>query len=534
MRYSQFKLSEDEIQALRPAVSPTKVEDDVDQNLDIIATAAENAKEENPSIYKKIQSQLEKLQQKAKQLLANQGKEEPVEEDVAVATSATQISIANIKRIIDVMCGGQPINVCKNPAALELEKEIATLEQSIPEQIKQERGEERTQTIKDLKTFKKELRTKLKLLVKKAEGLSPESQLDKTNMSAVQKSILNHMTGIINTVEDRDISPETINKFLDYAIAGEVIDMKGLVSAKKGKIDDHINQTLDQDVKDLFDDEIKTAFFSFIPGGTTAGNYGPAEVGLAILGNPAKKAESKGDLIVDGVAFELKGSGYKLSKEGKATKGGLYGARLNSKGIGPGTAGWQTLNKEVKRINPKIKEINPNDEKGAMTEPGYMSAFNVMTSKGKVSKKLSSRYNFNSSGLEVLNNEVLIPNAKSKPPGDGIKDTIQLLDTTLKSIINGWKKVSNWKKRIRAMVDKDGSIDLKKFQLHYSALAYDSYNKEDEVENILFVNSMNRNYYLIGTQAELIKAIKSKQIKIKGGITWNDDQQKATPQYGRA
>ena len=56
MRYSQFKLSEDEIQSLRPVVSPTKVEDDVDQNLDIIATAAENAKEENPSIYKKIRA----------------------------------------------------------------------------------------------------------------------------------------------------------------------------------------------------------------------------------------------------------------------------------------------------------------------------------------------------------------------------------------------------------------------------------------------------------------------------------------------
>jgi hypothetical protein len=531
MRYGQFKLSEDEIQALRPVVSPTKVEDDVDQNLDIIATAAENAKEENPSIYKKIQSQLEKLQQKAKQLLANQGKEEPVEEDVAVATSATDMSIANIKRIIDAMCGGKPINVCKNPDAMALQKEISALEQSIPEQIKQERGEERTQTIKDLKTFKKELRNKLKLLVKKAEGLTPESQLDKTNMSAVQKSILNHMTAIINTVEDRDISPETINKFLDYAIAGQVIDMKGLVAAKKGKIDDHINQKLDQDVKELFDEEIKTAFFGFIPGGTTSGNYGPAEVGLAILGNPAKKADDRGDLIVDGVAFELKGSGYN-SKQ--MTPGSLYGARLNSKGIGAGTAGWQELNKQVKRINPKIKEINPNDEKGAMKEPGYMSAFNVMTSKGKVSKKLSSRYNFNTSGLKVLNNEVLIPNSKRKSPGEGIKDTVQLLDATFKSIINGWKKVDNWNKRIKAMVDSDGSIDVNKFQLHYSALAYDSYNKEDEVENILFVNSMNRNYYLIGNQAELIKAVKSGDVMIKGGITWNDDQQKATPQYARA
>ena len=527
MRYSQFKLSEDEIQALRPAVSPTKVEDDIDQKLDIIATAAENAKEENPSIYKKIQSQLEKLQQKAKQLLANQGKEEPVEENVAVATSPTEMIIANIKRTIDAMCGGQPINVCKDPDAMALQKDISALEQAIPEQIKQERGEERTQTIKDIKVLKKEMRRKLELLVKKAEGLDPETPLDRNSMSAVQESIINQLSSIIDTVEDKDFAPETVNKFLDYAIAGQVIDMKGLVSAKKGKIDDHINQALDQDVKDLFDDEIKKAFFGFIPGGTTAGNYGPAEVGLAILGNPAKKAESKGDLIVDGVAFELKGSGYKLNKAGESTDGSLYGARLNSKGIGPGTAGWETLNKEIKRINPKIKDSNPSQEKGAMKEPGYMSALNATTSKGKVSYKLSSRYNFNKSGLDKLNTEILIPNGNPE-------DTIQLLSKTFKAIVNGYKKVDNWGKRIAAMVDKDGSINQQNMLINYSAIAYDSYNKEDEVENILFVNSMNRNYYLIGTQDELIKAIKSGEIKIKGGITWNDDQQKATPQYARA
>ena len=50
----------------------------------------------------------------------------------------------------------------------------------------------------------------------------------------------------------------------------------------------------------------------------------------------------------------------------------------------------------------------------------------------------------------------------------------------------------------------------------------------------VFVNSINRNYYLIGNQDELMKAIDNGDIKIKGGITWNDDQQKATPQYRRA
>ena len=40
---------------------------DIDNNLDTIATVAANAKEENPSLYKKIQNQLQQLKQKADQ-----------------------------------------------------------------------------------------------------------------------------------------------------------------------------------------------------------------------------------------------------------------------------------------------------------------------------------------------------------------------------------------------------------------------------------------------------------------------------------
>tara|TARA_B100000212_G_scaffold342125_1_gene327789 strand:- start:2125 stop:3681 length:1557 start_codon:yes stop_codon:yes gene_type:complete len=503
---------------------------DIDNNLDTIVTVAANAKEKDPGLYKKIQNQLQRLKQKADQLLAKQGKDPAVEEDVALAQNdPIMVIIVNMRNTIASLCDNKPIEVCNNPEAMSLAKDLDSMEKQLPDQYKKERGEERKQTIKDMATFKKEMKGKLTQLVKKAEGLKPETPLDKNAMNSVQQSILNQLSSIIDSIEDKDFSPETVNKFLDYAIAGEIIDMKGLVAAKQGKIDDHINPKLDPEVKELFDDEIKKAFFSFIPGGTTAGNYGPAEVGLAILGNPAKKAESRGDLIVGDVAFELKGSGYKLNAKGEIPKGegSLYGARLNSKGIGPGTAGWETLNREIKKINPKMKETNPRDEKGAMNDEGYMNAFNVQQVKGKTVKKLSSRFNFNGSGLKTLNNEVLIPNGNPK-------DTIELLSNTFKAIVNGWKKVNNWDERIAAMVDSDGSINQQKMLKNYSAIAYDSYNKEDEVENILFVNSVNRNYYLIGNQDELMKAIDNGDIKIKGGITWNDDQQKATPQYGRA
>jgi hypothetical protein len=378
--------------------------------------------------------------------------------------------------------------------------------------------------------YRKSLNSKVVQLVKKAEGLNPETPLDRKTMSAVQSSIEAKMKQIIDQMEDEGSSPVTINTFLDLAIAGQVIDMKGLVAARSGKIDDHISKKLPADVAKLFNEEIKSAFFGFIPGGTTAGNYGPAEVGLAILGNPAKKADDGGDLLVGTTKFELKGSGYKEAKKTDPTQGsGLYGARLNSKGIGAGTAGWETLDDEIKKLMPKIQDINLDQDpkNSGESKAGYLRYLRASKVKGKIKYKTSSRYNFNEKGLGYLNNEILIPNGKPE-------DTINLLNNVFQKIINGWKKVDNWEDHIRSMVEPDGSIKKDKLNHHFAALAYDSYNKEDKVENILFINSWNRNYYLIKTQAELLKAIGDKDIKISGGITWNDDQQKATPQYARA
>ena len=68
----------------------------------------------------------------------------------------------------------------------------------------------------------------------------------------------------------------------------------------------------------------------------------------------------------------------------------------------------------------------------------------------------------------------------------------------------------------------------------YTGLAYESYNIEDDVENILFINSTTRSYYIINNRDEMIKAIASGDIQVKGGVSWNDDQQKASPQYAIA
>ena len=144
MRYSQFKLSEDEIQSLRPVqpVAGPKITDaEVEDDLDNIENAAQNAKEEDPSLYKNIVANLKKLQQQAKQALAKKGQEPAVEEDAAVATQENFVvmMLNDLRDSLAELCNGKPIEVCQEPNAMNLAKKIAVYEKSLPEHIKQEK-----------------------------------------------------------------------------------------------------------------------------------------------------------------------------------------------------------------------------------------------------------------------------------------------------------------------------------------------------------------------------------------------------------
>lgn len=372
--------------------------------------------------------------------------------------------------------------------------------------------------------LKKEMNVKILKLVAKADGLDPETSLDTAALSKIQQAIYNFLKGLIDSLEERNIDPDTLNKFLDLSIQGAIINMNDLVKKRSGNIDQHINKKLPKKVKDLFDEELRGDIFSFIPGGTTSGNYGPAEVGLAVFGNPAEKADV-GDLEINKVMYELKGSGYDNPK--KST--GLYGARLNSKGIQPGTSGWDALNAGLLKMMPNLK-TKFQGEKGQKNGTGYLTFVNKQisidkkTGKEITKTKDASRYNFNDRGLGYLNTEILsVVGNRNK--------TIKFLTGVFRAIVPGYRKVKHFDKYIDNMVEKDGTLILKNVWKWYSAISYDSYNQEDKVKNILFINSSNRNYLIVRNKKELLSAIHRGDIIIKSGITWNDDQQKATPQY---
>ena len=122
-------------------------------------------------------------------------------------------------------------------------------------------------------------------------------------------------------------------KFLQQAKTG-VIDMNKMTTLKKGTLKDIL--VGDADVKDTFNKVIDD-FINWIPG-RTAGNIGPGELALVMLGNPASK-ETKGDLGIGNppVMYEVKAGG---APQKMTAKGTLGAPKRSGAFFDPGKSGY--------------------------------------------------------------------------------------------------------------------------------------------------------------------------------------------------
>lgn len=511
MRYYQFKLTEEEVKNLNPVVGPKITDAEVEDDLDNIENAAQNAKEEDPSLYKNIVANLKKLQQQAKQALAKKGQEPAVEEDTAVATQDNFVvmMINDLRDSIAELCNGKPIEVCQEPNAMNLAKKIAVYEKSLPEHIKQEKeiskqaGKEEEQ--QEFKDWYNGLSGILQKLGKKAQGhtdLTDEmlSAMDSKKKSSAKKVQLNaekFATELGNSLESLflealltpegqklGITRDDITDFLTHALDGTVIDNARMVSQDKGKIDDFVNSKY----RKVYD-AIAGRLIPLKPPASGGANIGPGELALAMLGNPSAKAK-KGDIDIDGTIYEIKAGA------------GSIGGRFNSDEVTTAFAGWNTFDRELKNI-----------------------AGDELVTRGKSEKtgKPVSLYNWNDKGIGALNTEVLAPLNNKKA-------TVQFLTNTFKKIVKNHEEVDIFDQAINAMVKDDGTINEETYMKLYSRILYESYSKADGISNIMIIDTAAREYVIIRSGKDLSKKL-GNEVRSSGGFNWNDNHQKASPQY---
>ena len=357
------------------------------------------------------------------------------------------------------------------------------------------------------------------------EGLSKRAQTLHDNARNFTTTFRQSLFSMVLDIskQNQQIDKQEIQNFLQACLDGDVIDMLSLVSVDRGNVRGHVNKQW-QPMLDLF---AAQKVFSWSPG-KTSGAIGPGEMALCMMGSPSSKAKDKGDLEVGGEEYEIKA-------------GADSGGRLNSDKILKGPAAWPTwkagIEKIVKKGAPKDKKWSSFNKKGdeiTTNSAGYSANTYNKTKKGV---KEASKYNFNKQGLNKLNDEILIYSTPELTY-ELFADTFSALITNLSEVESSYVDTKGNRFKGVKLEDvvwntlyDDGTIDVDGIMKAYTRLAYESYNRQNGVESILFLNTRSLDYTIARNGRDMLNKLSSNDIKITSGFNFNDSQQSASPAY---
>ena len=357
----------------------------------------------------------------------------------------------------------------------------------------------------------------------KAAQAEEIAQIEKTlsrsqpNTSAIADEIKTLVTGTLEWWKRKHKEKKAREEFnkesLKFIRACEVgiIDLGDLLNKGSGNFIDEIPDEYSW----VRETKLVDQLLKLKPSGSGAGNWGPGEMGLAILGKPVNKDSTKGDLVVGDKKFELKASASAKS-----------GGRINTEAVMVGKDGQVDFLKAWDAFSAKLAP-------GSIVLDGEKIAFANLEDKPKnIRSKNITRTSIGPTWIAIVNGALKRSKVSSA-------EVSSFLGEVLTAPISPSYK-DKVKYNTSSMVTTEGGfpqIDDKELLGDYLRQVLEFYNQTDEVEDILVVNPSDGHF-------EVINATDSKglQKKINTGAiqtstTWidfADKQSKATPQLGTA
>jgi len=308
------------------------------------------------------------------------------------------------------------------------------------------------------------------------------------NIAAVKRTIGGIFSGKLfkaGTLTDKQLQTKLIN-FLSQAKDG-IVNWGQVLEQGKDKT---------ANVDTFVPDEYKEIYLLFrkelyaVRPETTAGSWGPGEVGLILIGNPITKAKDAGDLQdkKTGDKFEL-----------KASNDPKKGGRLSPKGLGT-----SVMTTAFNRV--KLKHFG----KGFQEKFGEKSVLN----KNSLNSTFIKQYNeFIDKGLQVDSEEFL-------------KDCIKAAFTDL---VPTDTELAPY---LEKMLDGN-KIDYNGFVKTYAKFLFDRYQgtgDEKKFKNIIVFNPTSTTYTVLDGSDDLDRDF----LFITGGIEFGGSQVPKSPQIGIA
>ncbi len=338
--------------------------------------------------------------------------------------------------------------------------------------------------------------------------------------------------GAAETIADRNRRQKTLSNFMLKCIDG-IIDFPSLLEAKRGNVLLDVSED-EQEVIDMIGNLL------LVKPSATAGNWGPGELGLAILGNPVQKGKT-GDLLVGDKDIEL-----------KASQNPEKGGRLGTVALNKGDQGYSTYERALKSLFASAGykpgeldfSLKKKDEVSEARAKAVKAPKKSLLPSNNVGVYVDAKGNekdikWTSFGRTFIEN-ALNPKIKDRV---GVETTKEFLRTVATScLVERYKRKAGgeWDTSfVEDCVDTDGTISYDAFATGYAKMLYDLYQVVDGKGEIMVLNPLTGSYYVMLSSEDFDEATTAGQgyqhIQVSSvAIDFTDSQGKASPQIGIA
>lgn len=373
---------------------------------------------------------------------------------------------------------------------------------------------------KEQQDFMKSIDKQLKRLAEKIDGhvvrdwQSPSLKMNKIQKDK-EKTRAKVQTGLMdlfdslfrNYIKLGKMTQEEALTFASAAADGLVIDMRKLVNSNQGHglIDDYVNPAHKKVYNTVID-----KLLNAMPAGT-GGNVGPGELALAALGNPTEKATTKGDLIIDGVAYEIKG-GNSNKKIGAQTGARLNGSKIqNGKSVHAGIV--KLLKNEHNNLYKSMQRVFQRGEyvRGKNLIPGITDSGTINWEKG-LNEAGYSKNQAISFFHDMI--EVMVVNYDEVTGSKTDQYYNSLLDAAIQQTEEGV------------------SLDYRGLMKAVTFIQHNSYKTSDKFDHIMLLNKGGRTFTIIKDGQDFVNKIDDGTVIPTQGLSIVDNSpQTATFQW---
>jgi len=481
-----------------------QAENQIETDLKVIEKELDTAAKTDASLVIKTKGLIQAMINKASSILnkVHHDKHEsgnlvsdPITEDVATYTL-----IEELNNKIQMICDEVPN--C-DPIVGAFRDTIAKLRVTVDGAFEKTKAEGRAAAEADAVKFMNAIDAQLARLAQKIDGFVIPNYKDagftKNEISKMKtrEKTQNTLMDLFDTLFRRkiktgELKQEEALEFARAAADGQVINMINLVRAEggHGSIDDYVNPTHKGVYNIIINDLLNS-----MPAGT-GGNVGPGELALAALGDPTEKAQEKGDLIIDGQGYEIKGGNY---KKGTAPTGG----RLNGTQIQPGKAAHAGVTRLLRKEHNKLwKVMNQLHRKGDLKGKSIVSG---------ITKSGTDNYqrSLNAAGYSK-------------------NDSVQFLHDLIQELVSNYKEVrgSRTDQYYENLIDAAVNQTPEGVTLSYEGLMkaitfiqHESYKTTDGFDHIMLINKSTRTFTIISSGEDFVDKISSGTVLPAKGLS---------------